>query len=292
MEITIATGLRRWIAPSMDLYSYELIVALLLVLTIPFILHYYFFRSSDYKTIPSILLLGPSDSGKTSLLTLLKLGQKAETHSSQTSTTVKIVLPSDKVTGSDKYRSVNDPSHYLNRKFLLTDTPGHGKLRYIARQNITNLQNLKGIIFIVDAARLKPGDYYLRHTAEYLYEVLLLLKKKAEKSNFVKATPVLIAANKMDLFTALPREIIKRNLESEISKLHEAKLNGLQDSGTAEDIGSEDGKDEWLGEKGSENFKFSQLEESINVPVDILSGHVKGEDPQIEEWWMWIARQL
>lgn len=201
-------------------------------------------------------------------------------------------MPIDKITGSDKYRSVNDPSHYLNRNFLLTDTPGHGKLRYFARQNITNLQNLKGVIFVVDAARLKSGDDYLRQTAEYLYEVLLLLKKKIEKSKFAKATPVLVAANKMDLFTALPREIIQRNLESEISKLQIAKLNGLQDSGSAEEIGPEDERDQWLVEKGSENFQFSQLEESINVPVNILSGHVKGENPQIEEWWMWIARQL
>ncbi|RKF60932.1 Signal recognition particle receptor subunit beta [Erysiphe neolycopersici] len=292
METTIATGFRRWITPSMDQYSYELMVALLLVLTIPFILHYYFFRSSGYKTTPSILLLGPCDSGKTSLITLLKLGQKAETHSSQISTTVKLVLPSNKVTGSDKYRSINDPSHYLNRKFLLTDTPGHGKLRYIARQNITNLPNLKGIIFVVDAARLKPGDEYLRHTAEYLYEVFLLLKKKAEKSNYLKMTPVLIAANKMDLFTALSREIIQKNLESEIFKLHIAKSNGLQDSGIIEEIRPGDGRDELLGEKGLKSFQFSQLEESINVPVDILCGHVKGKDPQIEEWWTWIARQL
>lgn len=49
----------------------ELVIALLLVLTIPIFLHYVVFKTSGLTTLPSILLLGPSGSGKTSLLTLV-----------------------------------------------------------------------------------------------------------------------------------------------------------------------------------------------------------------------------
>lgn len=50
-----------------------LIVGILLVLTIPIFLHTVVFRASGLTTLPSILLLGPSGAGKTSLLTLVRI---------------------------------------------------------------------------------------------------------------------------------------------------------------------------------------------------------------------------
>lgn len=195
---------------------------------------------------------------------------------------------------SDKYRSTNDPTNLAHKKFLLLDTPGHGKLRHHALSSITNPQNLKGLIFTVDAATLSAGDEGLRHTADYLHDVLLSLQKRMESKNkavkTLKEIPVLIAANKMDLFTALPAALVKSSLEAEITKVRNSRSKGLLDSGIGMDDDGE--KDEWLGEVGSKEFKFKQMEE-FDVTVEVSGGNVTGGDgPSVEKWWGWIAGRL
>ncbi|PMD40740.1 P-loop containing nucleoside triphosphate hydrolase protein [Hyaloscypha variabilis F] len=272
-----------------------LAIAILLAITIPIFLHSVVFRSSGLITLPSILLIGPSGSGKTSLLTLFERGTKAAaTHISQTPIAVECSLPVGSVANSDRYRSENDPTNQAHKKFLLVDTPGHGKLRHHALENITNPQNLKGLIFLVDAATLSAGDEGLRQTADYLHDVLLLLQKRATGSKAAKALkeiPVLIAANKMDLFTALPAALVKSSLEAEISKVRTSRSKGLLDSGIG--MGdAEDEKDDWLGEMGSINFKFSQMEE-FDVSVEVVGGNVAGgEGPTVDKWWKWISERL
>ncbi|KAE8442123.1 hypothetical protein EG329_003829 [Mollisiaceae sp. DMI_Dod_QoI] len=270
-----------------------LIVALLLVLTIPIFLHTVVFKASGLTTLPSILLLGPSGSGKTSLLTLFERGTPASTHTSQTPLSVECSLPVGTTASSDKYRSQHDPSSLTHKKFLLIDTPGHGKLRHHAQSTLTNPQNLKGIIFLVDAATLSSADEGLRQTADYLHNVLLMLQKRSTGSKSAKALkeiPVLIAANKMDLFTALPAALVKSSLEAEITRVRSSRSKGLLDSG----IGMEDENeenDDWLGEMGSKEFKFKQMEE-FDVSVEVLGGNVCGEEPKVDKWWQWIAERL
>lgn len=196
------------------------------------------------------------------------------------------------VAGTDKYRSVNDPINQTHKKFLLIDTPGHGKLRHHALENITNPQNLKGLIFLVDAASLSAGDEGLRHTADYLHDVLLLLQKRmsgAKAAKKLKEIPVLIAANKMDLFTALPAPLVKKSLEEEVAKVRISRSKGLLDSGIGMD---DDEKDDWLGEFGSKDFKFKQMEE-FDISVDVIGGNVLGgRSATVEKWWSWISERL
>jgi signal recognition particle receptor subunit beta len=197
------------------------------------------------------------------------------------------------VAGSDKYRSVNDPANNTHKKFLLIDTPGHGKLRHHALSNITNPQNLKGLIFVVDAAALSSGDEGLRQTADYLHDTLLLLQKRmsnAKSAKKLKEIPVMIAANKMDLFTALPAPLVKSTLEAEITKVRASRSKGLLDSGIGMGDG-DDEKDDWLGEMGSTDFKFSQMEE-FDVLIEVAGGNVTGGDPTVEKWWKWIGDRL
>ncbi|TVY34323.1 Signal recognition particle receptor subunit beta, partial [Lachnellula subtilissima] len=276
---TIADWAHALMSPS----PVALIVGVLLVLSIPLFLHSFVFRASGLTTLPSILLIGPSGSGKTSLLTLVnnspfpvkKPGfergtSAAQTHTSQAPISAECHLPVGTLASSDKYRSVNDPTNLTHKKFLLIDTPGHGKLRHHALANITNPQNLKGIIFVVDAATLSAGDEGLRHTADYLHDILLVLQKRSESKNkavkALKEIPILIAANKGDLFTALPASLVKSSLETEISKVRSSRSKGLLDSG----IGMEDegDRDEWLGEVGSTEFRFKQMEE-FDVVVEV-----------------------
>ena len=213
---------------------------------------------------------------------------------------VEVSLPVTTNTASSKYRSVNDPSNQFHKKFLLADTPGHGKLRHHAFDSIIKPQNLKGIIFMVDAADLSMGNSdenkeALRQAAEYLHDLLLLLQKRSissKSSRGPKELPVLIAANKLDLFTALPAPLVKTALESEITSVRSSRNKGLLDSGIGmndPDIGEEK---EWLGDGGEGKFDFSQMEE-VNVSVTVAGGNVLGADGNdIQQWWDWIGSNL
>ena len=161
-------------------------------------------------------------------------------------------------------------------------------------------QNLRGIIFVVDAADLssdngEKGNGALRQSAEYLHDLLLVLQKRAGKSKTSKGPqelPVLIAANKLDLFTALPAPLIKKNLEAEITNVRSSRNKGLLDSGIGMnelDIGEEK---EWLGDGGEGKFEFSQMEE-VNVSITVAGGNVLGsEGGDVKQWWDWIGTNL
>ncbi len=150
---------------------------------------------------------------------------------------------------------------------------------------------------MVDAADLSggQGNEGLRQTAEYLHDLLLLLQTRSTKAKSSRAPqelPILIAANKLDLFTALPAVLVKTSLESEITKIRTSRDKGLFDSGV--DMNEMDAGEEkdWLGGSSDGKFEFSQLEE-FNVPVTILGGNVVGPNrPDVEKWWDWIGSNL
>ena len=138
----------------------------------------------------------------------------------------------------------------------------------------------------------------LAEAAEYLHDILLLLQQRhtlAKTSRDPTALPVLVLANKQDVFTSLPASVVKSKLEEEIARVRATRSKGLLDSG----IGMEDetGTDEeknWLGEYGAKEFRFAQMGEH-GVDVHIVGGTVKGdgdEQGQVEEWWSWIGENL
>ncbi|KAK4693387.1 signal recognition particle receptor subunit beta, partial [Lecanoromycetidae sp. Uapishka_2] len=270
-------------------------IALLFVFSIPLFLHLVIYRSSSSTSLPSFLLIGPSGCGKTALLTL-----HAETRTSQAPSTVEVSLPVTTAAASSQYRSVNDPSNQAHKKIILADTPGHGKLRHHAFNSVLKPQNLKGIIFMVDAADISTssaggGNDSLRQAAEYLHDLLLLLQKRStslKSTRGPKELPVLVAANKLDLFTALPAPLVKTALESEITNVRSSRGKGLLDSGIGMndlDIGEEK---EWLGDGGEGKFEFSQMVE-VNVLVSVAGGNVMGPDgPDVKQWWEWIGSNV
>jgi signal recognition particle receptor subunit beta len=128
---------------------------------------------------------------------------------------IEVPLPDEYTPQSSHYRSPGDPAYERSRRFLLSDTPGHGKLRHFATTQLANPTNVRGIIFVVDAASVAE-EAGLNETAEYLHDVLLALQKRytgATTSKGPKEIPVLVAANKMDLFTALPPHLVAQQLE-------------------------------------------------------------------------------
>ncbi|KAF5021268.1 hypothetical protein F66182_6666 [Fusarium sp. NRRL 66182] len=267
-----------------------IIIGALIILGAPIILHIILSSSKTYTVPPTVLLVGPANAGKTSLLTLFERGASGtETHTSQVPQSVELNASTDSET-KHSFRN-HDATDGTYTKFLLVDTPGHGKLRNVAVGKLTRTEKLKAVVFLVDAAALGEPDI-LAPTAAYLYDVLLYLQKRATVSTKSKsAIPILVAANKMDLFTALPSTLVKTNLEAELTRIRASRSKGLLDSGVgSDDIGSED-QDSWLGEYGSSKFTFSQLQE-FDIDVDVLPGNVTGDGPGAEKWWWWIAQRI
>ncbi|KAM3435036.1 hypothetical protein NHJ13734_005738 [Beauveria thailandica] len=268
------------------------LLGLFVVLGAPVLLHVVLSSSVTYIVPPVVLLLGPSGSGKTALQTLYERGGStpAATHTSQSSQSVELHASTD-AANKTTYRN-HDESDGTYTKFLLVDTPGHGKLRNAALGKLRRADKLRAVVFVVDAAALGEHDV-LAATAQYLHDALLVLQKKATTT--VKdrrgAVPVLVAANKMDLFTALPAAMVRANLEAEISRIRASRSKGLLDSGVgADELGTEE-QDAWLGEYGADKFSFAQMQE-FGIDVDVLPGTVMAEEPDADKWWWWIAQRI
>lgn len=283
---TFTELLEHILTPSMSL----VILGLVVVFGAPIILHFILASSNTYTHPPTVLMMGPSGAGKTALLTLFERGtNEAKTHTSQKSQSVELNASTDD--GSRHSFKNHDATEGTYTKFLLVDTPGHGKLRTAAFGKLLRIDKLKGLVFMVDAAALAEPEG-LAPTASYLYDVLLYLQKKATSKTKAKlAVPVLIAANKVDLFTALPATMVKVNLEAELTRIRASKSKGLLDSGVGmDDIGSEE-QDAWLGEYGTDKFTFGQLQE-FDIDVEVIPGNVSGDGPGAEKWWWWIAQRV
>lgn len=229
------------------------------------------------------------------------------THTSQQSTLATVTLPPTVPTGSNRYRSVNDPSlKEATRnpiRYRVRDTPGHGKLR--VSQGLAELHTmsqskdiktkLRGVVFMVDTAAL-VDEVTLRDTATYLHDVLLVLQKRAKNGSSSKRTteiPVLVAANKQDLFTALPPGSVKEKLEAEIDRIRKSKNKGLLN---AADTGLED-EEEILANDDQETFTFKLLGDETGLKVEVVGGAVKGDQQEmfgsgVRRWEEWIGMCL
>ncbi|KAK4079772.1 hypothetical protein Trihar35433_877 [Trichoderma harzianum] len=267
-----------------------ILIGIILILGGPILFHLVLSSSSTYTVPPSVLLLGPDNAGKTALLTLFERGAKpSATHTSQVSHSIELNASTDSVTKAS-FRNHDDATG-THTKFFLVDTPGHGKLRNVAMGKLARTEKTKAVVFLVDAAALGEQET-LAPTAAYLYDVLLFLQKKATSKGKDKASiPILIAANKMDLFTALPATMVKAHLETELTRIRASRSKGLLDSGVGiDDVGSEE-QDGWLGEYGSEKFTFQQMGE-FDIDVEVLAGSVLTEEPGADKWWWWIAQRI
>ncbi|OJD17973.1 hypothetical protein AJ78_02004 [Emergomyces pasteurianus Ep9510] len=304
-------------------------IAILITCTIafslPILIHFLLYRNAPTNASKDFLLLGPGGSGKTALCSLLEQRLRShssqkpprETHTSQVSSFVSITLPPTVPIGSNKYRSVNDPTLGEACKnpvtYRLRDTPGHGKLR--ASQGIASLVNLSnpkkkgsdgicGVIFMLDSTTLSQSDELLRDAATYLHDVLMALQNRvyhkgtritSSSSKKIPKIPVLVAANKQDLFTALPPGSIKAKLESEIEKIRLSKRKGLLDV-SMNALSVEDEQDMLGGDEEEGPFTFRMLDEQIGIKVDVIGGTVvsDGEDRAggVRRWEEWVGMCL
>ena len=154
---------------------------------------------------------------------------------------------------------------------------------------------------MVDAASLGETDGTLRDAAGYLHDVLFILQKRISSSGrsamkTTNAVPVLIAANKQDLFTALPSGSVRDKLETEIDRIRKSRSRGLMDASEGPNTGAED--DEILGgDEAQGSFTFKLLEEEFGIHVDVVGGAVKADGEAdilagVRKWEEWIGMCL
>ena len=150
---------------------------------------------------------------------------------------------------------------------------------------------------MVDAAALSSDaedTATLTETAQYLHDILLVLQNRQNSAKTSKGPTeisIMVAANKLDLFTALPAKLVKKSLESEITKLRISRSKGLLDSGVgmSDDLTDEQ---EILGGAGEGGFEFKLMEE-YNVFVEVVGGNVLGsEGADTKSWLEWFGQQL
>jgi signal recognition particle receptor subunit beta len=220
-----------------------------------------------------------------------------QTHTSTSPLTISALLPEGHTPASSQYRTPGDPAFERSRRFLLLDTPGHGKLRHYATSTLADPKNIKGVIFVVDAAALAE-EQGLNEAAEYLHDVLLSLQKRYTGSTTSKGPggiDVLVAANKMDLFTALPANLVKHQLEKAITEVRTRRAKALRDAGAALSGGEDevDEEKEWLGEGGEGVFEFAQMQE-VGCEVRVVGANVLSgkEVGSVKGWWEWVAEHL
>ncbi|KAJ1309897.1 hypothetical protein OPQ81_006658 [Rhizoctonia solani] len=202
--------------------------SLVLAVLIAFIFSFVRRRPSSKRT--SVLILGPSDAGKTALYSSLAFGRALPTHTSIQS-------------NSTLYTT----SH--GRTLRLVDIPGHPRLR---DQFTDYLEDTAAVVFVVDSASIARNGAAV---AEHLHSVLRAL------STLPASQPVpqlLIHAHKSDIVQkqqAIPR--VTAVLERELEKRRAAHTGGVGVEGLGETEGGE-------GESGLECtggiFKFAEWE--------------------------------
>lgn len=212
--------------------------------------------------LPTFVIAGPSESGKTALFTLL------------TSDSVRPSVKSLEPNIAPDFKIPIATKTFTGR---LIEFPGHLKLRSKLFETLQNSSNIKGLIFVVDAT-VDPKE--LTSTAEFLFEILQVTER------FPNGVDILLACNKSESFTARPPLKIRSALEKEIEKIIVRRQKSLD---TVNDDEKADNDDENLqqeppifnlGSKGG--FKFDSLEGN----VDSVEGSVMKKN--IDKWECWM----
>lgn len=193
--------------------------------------------------------------------------------------------------GSNQYRSENDfevtQAKKTATKYQIVDTPGHGKLRLEhGLSKISTLgSSLRGVLFLLDSTVLEHlGSEAARDVVSYLHDLLLTLQRRKDK------VPVLVAASKQDLFTALPEGAVRERLEKELERQRSSRSKGI----SAVDEKDDGAEDDVLGGGGEDKFSFKLLEDEFGITVHVVGGAVKGSDDGkgVQKWEEWIGSCL
>ena len=234
------------------------VVVLLGLLTFIILLLWFRFGGFGKLNKSSVLILGPSDAGKTLLFNQL-------VHSKPTETFTSMIENVGQYTGGQEI-----DSHH--KTLNMYDLPGHDRLRYSALNRRKGEAN--AIIYVIDSSTIKQK---LRDSAEFLFNVL------QDPCLYSAAPPVLIVCTKQDLgIYAKSAGVIERELAKEIGMLRVTKSRLLLDSS-----GSGDGNTNiYLGQEGKD-FEFSDLQNEVKFLEASIAKNcddTKSGLPAIRQW--------
>ncbi|KAK9481118.1 signal recognition particle receptor beta subunit-domain-containing protein [Lipomyces japonicus] len=238
------------VSPTSSNFFVGVLVILALIIVVYFVYEFIFRKTAGVAAGgPSFIIAGPSSAGKTSLFTLIHYGKKADT------------VPSieQNVTTHFRLPSVPDTA----KPFILIDTPGHQKLRhgfFDALRIAQAAKTAKGVVFVIDAGAVSRPEK-LREAAEYLYDVLQITEKTRG------GIDILVAANKSELFTAVPAKRLRSLFETELDKIRKSRAKSVGKVG-GEKQGQNENEEvddaEWPGDHDKQ-LKLEDLESEITV---------------------------
>ncbi|KAI0345320.1 hypothetical protein BDW22DRAFT_1325684 [Trametopsis cervina] len=215
-----------------------LLVSLLLAALLATV--FFFVRRKSQSKGNSLLLLGPSDGGKTAILSTLVYKQTIRTHSSMQTNMASISLPP------------------AARALRIIDVPGHPRIRDQFREYMSDA---KAVAFVVDASTISRNGAAV---AEHLHQVLHVLTSLppsqsqpafailAHKCDTLKASA---AATAEQLAINRVRTVLERELEKR--RTSHAGGVGIESLGAEGEEGSELAG---LECSGNGEFKFAEWE--------------------------------
>lgn len=214
-----------------------------------------------FKNKPrNFVLVGPKESGKTNLFSLLTTGKLPEL-------TVTSIEPSE---GALHLSDSNYEEEFTD--VIVRDFPASSKMKslYLLPFLKDNVRHCKGTVYLLDASAFDTS--YCYKVASDLLELLQITE------SIPNGVDMVVFCNKCDYFTSKKPEKIKQLLQQEITRQYSLKLKGL-------DKVSEDGEgiEEVLNASfnGGE-FRFEMLEGN----VDFVEGNLfKNKIEPLQNWF-------
>lgn len=217
------------------------------------------------NNIPTFLIVGPPNSGKTSLFQYLSYlsNKNADLDDNDKDDVQELKFHELDISATKSFRlNINNNAKLpfqssYKTKYTLIDVPGEEKIYNLRiKEILDHFQKIQGIVFVIDST---VHNNEINGIAKRLFNLLLLSEKRPN------GIDILLAINKTDQFGARPVTKFREILEKEINEIKNLNLRNLKKVNLNSKESNDEHDDEAeqiLEEFGNANvqFKFDQLE--------------------------------